>query len=297
MLNLKKLTTESRNPNTMDLDTKSSLEIVTIMNQEDNNVIKAVNEVLPEIATAVDWCAEALANGGRMIYMGAGTSGRLAVQDSVECPPTFGVDKDVVTALLAGGAGATKVAQEGAEDHAEYGIADLKYINCTSKDIVIGIAASGRTPYVIGGFEYAKELGCKTVSIACNKNAAMSKYADLAIEPDNGPEILTGSSRLKSGTSQKMILNMLSTGAMIKMGKVYQNLMVDVKQTNEKLVDRAQRIIMEATGCTREEAVAMNEAAHGKVKVAIIMIMLSCDEQTALAKLEETKGHIRAAIQ
>ncbi len=293
MVDLKKLITETRNPNTMDLDTKTPLEIATIMNEEDLNVVAAVKEVLNEVATAITWSAEALASGGRIVYIGAGTSGRLGLLDSVECPPTFGVSSDVVIGLIAGGDNAFIKAAEGAEDKAEAGVEDLKKINLNEKDIVIGIAASGRTPYVIGAFEYAKSLGCKTVSIACNKNSLMSSYADLAIEPNNGPEILTGSTRLKSGTSQKMILNMISTGSMIQVGKVYQNLMVDVMQTNVKLVNRAERIIMEATGCSEEVAKQARIDAKGKVKLAIVMILFECNETEALEKLAQSKGHIR----
>lgn len=296
MENLKKLVTETRNPNTMDLDTKSSLEIVQIMNGEDNKVVEAVKEVLPQIAKTIDWGNETLVNGGRIIYIGAGTSGRLAMQDAVECPPTFGVDPNTVIGLLAGGTGATKTAKEGVEDCPEFGVEDLKSVNCNGKDIVIGLAASGRTPYVIGAFEYAKTLGCRTVAIACNKNSIISKYADLAIEADNGPEILTGSTRLKAGTAQKMILNMISTGSMIKFGKVYQNLMVDVKQTNEKLVDRAERIIMEATGCDIETARKVREASNGRVKVAILMVILDCDANVAVERLTKANGHIRDAM-
>lgn len=296
MLDLTKLTTETRNPKTMDLDMKSALEIATIMNEEDQNVVAGVKEVLPQIAKAIEWCAEALQKGGRIIYIGAGTSGRLGLLDAVECPPTFGVSPKTVIGLLAGGEGAFIKAVEGAEDKPELGVEDLKKVNCSESDVVIGLAASGRTPYVIGALEYANELGCKTVAVACNKNSQIGQAAKLAIEPVNGPEVLTGSTRLKSGTSQKMILNMISTGAMVLCGKVYQNLMVDVQQTNEKLVARAENIVTAATQCTKEEARKALAAANGRVKSAITMILLNCDAEAADAKLAAAKGHIREAI-
>ena len=295
-VDLTKLVTESRNPRTMDIDTMSALEIVTIMNDEDNNVVKGVKEVLPEIATAVDWCAESLRKNARIIYIGAGTSGRLGLMDSVECPPTYGVSPDVVVGLIAGGENAFIKAVEGAEDRKDLCIEDLKKINLCADDIVIGLAASGRTPYVIGGLEYANELGCKTVAVACNKNSKIGAIAKLAIEPVSGPEVVTGSTRLKSGTAQKMVCNMLSTASMILNGKVYQNLMVDVQQTNEKLVTRAENIIMEATGCTREEASKARVAANGKVKLAVTMILTGLDMDSAAKKLEDAKGHVRDAI-
>lgn len=296
MVDLTKLTTETRNPKTMDLDTKSALEIATLMNEEDNNVVAGVKEVLPAIAQAIEWCAEALKKGARIIYIGAGTSGRLGLLDSVECPPTFGVSPETVVGLIAGGEGAFIKAVEGAEDKPELGVADLKGINCTKDDVVIGLAASGRTPYVIGALEYANELGCKTVAVACNKNSKVGGAAQLAIEPVNGPEVLTGSTRLKSGTSQKMVCNMISTGSMVLCGKVYQNLMVDVQQTNEKLIARAENIIMAATDCTREEAQKARVAANGHVKLAIVMILLDCDAVSAQTKLDGAKGHVREAI-
>ena len=254
MLDLTKLTTEQRNPKTMELDTFSSLEIARVMNEENNRVIEGIDRVLPQIATAIDWAGEALNAGGRIIYLGAGTSGRLGVLDAVECPPTFGVSYDTVVGLIAGGEGAFVKAAEGAEDKAEAGAADLDALSLESRDIVIGLAASGRTPYVIGGLTRAREVGCKTVAIACNEGSKIGTVADLAIEPVCGPEVLTGSTRLKAGTAQKLVLNRISTGSMVAAGKVYQNLMVDVKQSNEKLRVRAQNIVMMATDCTREQA-------------------------------------------
>lgn len=257
MIDLGGLSTEGRNPETMDLDTMSSLEIVEVMNREDARAVASVTGMLPRVAQAADWAIEAISSGGRLIYVGAGTSGRLGVLDAVECPPTFGVSPDVVVGLIAGGEDAFVKAVEGAEDDMALCVDDLKEIDLKPRDVVIGLAASGRTPYVIGGLRYARELGCKTVAIACNRDSQIGREADLAIEPVPGPEVLTGSTRLKAGTVQKLILNMISTATMVGIGKAYENLMVDVQQTNEKLRARAQNIVMEATGCTREEAVAV----------------------------------------
>ena len=262
MLDLTKFTTEQRNQRSMDLDTMTSLQIVTTMNDEDLRAVQSVTKVLPQVATAIDWAAEALERGGRVFYMGAGTSGRLGVLDASECPPTFGVSPDLVVGLIAGGETAFIKAVEGAEDSEELGASDLRERGLSDKDLVVGLAASGRTPYVVGGLAYAKATGCKTIAIACNQGSKIGESADLAIEPVPGPEVLTGSTRLKAGTVQKLILNMISTGAMVKIGKVYQNLMVDVQQTNEKLVVRGQNIVMEATGCTRERAVQALSLIH-----------------------------------
>lgn len=297
MLDLTKLTTEQRNPKTMELDSFSPIEIARVMNEENTNVIKAIDEVLPQVASAIEWAGEALNAGGRIIYMGAGTSGRLGVLDAVECPPTFGVSYDTVVGLIAGGEGAFVKAAEGAEDNAEAGAADLAALELESRDIVIGIAASGRTPYVIGGLRYANEAGCRTVAIACNKDSAVGAEAQLVIEPVTGPEVLTGSTRLKAGTAQKLVLNMISTGSMVAAGKVYQNLMVDVKQSNEKLRVRAQNIVMMATECTREQAAEALEACHHHVKGAIAMLLLDCDATAAEAALDEAHGHVRAAVE
>ena len=296
MLDLTKLVTETRNENTMNLDQMTPIEICEVMNNEDLNVVAGVKEVLPQVAQAITWAAESLSNNGRIIYIGAGTSGRLGLLDSVECPPTFGVSPQTVVGLIAGGKNAFMQAVEGAEDKEELGIADLVEINCNEKDIVIGLAASGRTPYVLGAFKHAKKMGCRTVGIACNKNSVIGLAADLAIEPVNGPEVLTGSTRLKSGTSQKMILNMISTGSMVQVGKAYQNLMVDVMQTNEKLVKRAENIIMAATDCSREVASDARVNSGGQVKLAITMILLNCTLDQAKAKIADANGHIRKAI-
>lgn len=296
MIDLTKLVTETRNPNTMDLDQMTPLELVSVMNQEDLNVVTGVKEVLPQVAQAIEWAVSSLEAGGRIVYFGAGTSGRLGVLDAVECPPTFGVSPDVVVGLIAGGEKAFVRAVEGAEDSLELCEEEFKKIGLNKNDIAIGIAASGRTPYVIGGLRYARSLGCKTVAIACNKGSEVGKEAELAIEPSCGPEVLTGSTRLKSGTAQKMILNMISTGSMVGVGKAYQNLMVDVQQTNKKLVVRAQNITMAATGCTREEAAQALEQADGNAKLAIVMLLTQMPVDEAKAKLEAAHGHVRGAL-
>ncbi len=262
-LNLSGMTTETRNPRTMQLDQMSPLEIVTVMNEEDARVPLAIAKCLPQIAQAVTWAAESFEKGGRLFYMGAGTSGRLGVLDAAECPPTFGVPKEMVVGLIAGGEKAFIEAVEGAEDSRELAVEDLKAHGLTANDLVVGIAASGRTPYVLGGLDYAKSVGCHTAAIACNIGSAIGKAAELAIEVNCGPEVLTGSTRLKSGTAQKLILNMISTGSMVRTGKAYQNLMVDVQQTNEKLHTRAENIVIDATGVEREKARAAIDAAGG----------------------------------
>ncbi len=297
MIDLSVLVTESRNKETMGLDQMTPLEIVTVMNREDGKAVEAVEEVLPQIAQAIAWCTDSLKQKGRIIYIGAGTSGRLGVLDAVECPPTFGVSPDVVVGLMAGGTPAFVKAVEGAEDSQTMGEEDLKEIHLSQADIVIGLAASGRTPYVIYGLRYAKKIGCRTVAVSCNRDSEIGKEADLAIEPVPGPEVLTGSTRLKAGTVQKMVLNMISTGSMVGIGKVYQNLMVDVVQTNMKLITRAENIVMTATGCTREEARDSLEEAEGSVKLAITMILLQCSAKSAKTRLNRAGGYVRNAIQ
>ena len=297
MIDLSVLVTESRNKETMGLDQMTPLEIVTVMNREDGKAVEAVGEVLPQIAQAIAWCTDSLKQKGRIIYIGAGTSGRLGALDAVECPPTFGVSPDVVVGLMAGGTPAFVKAVEGAEDSQTMGEEDLKEIHLSPADIVIGLAASGRTPYVIYGLRYAKKIGCRTVAVSCNRDSEIGKEADLAIEPVPGPEVLTGSTRLKAGTVQKMVLNMISTGSMVGIGKVYQNLMVDVVQTNMKLITRAENIVMTATGCTREEARDSLEEAEGSVKLAITMILLQCGAKSAKTRLNRAGGYVRNAIQ
>ena len=295
-LNLKNMSTETRNQNTMNLDIMTPLEVVTVMNNEDAKVPEAIKPALPNIAQCVTWAIESIENGGRIVYMGAGTSGRLGVLDAVECPPTFGVAPEVVVGLIAGGEKAFVKAVEGAEDSRQLGHDDLVNINLEKRDIVIGIAASGRTPYVLGGLAYAQEVGCHTVGISCNPGSAVGAAAELAIEVVPGPEVLTGSTRLKSGTCQKLILNMISTATMVGAGKAYQNLMVDVMQTNEKLVVRAQNIVMEATGCDRETAREKIGLAGGNAKTAITMILADCGLEEARERLAKAKGHVREAI-
>jgi N-acetylmuramic acid 6-phosphate etherase len=296
-MNLGALVSESRNPETMDLDALSTLAMVTRFNQQDATVAEAVKATLPQVAQAVDAAAEALLAGGRIVYMGAGTSGRLGILDAAECPPTFGVSHDLVVGLIAGGPGALLKAVEGAEDNPQFGEQDLRGINLEARDLVVGLAASGRTPYVLGGLAYARSCGCTTVAISCNPDSAIARAADIAISPVVGPEALTGSTRLKSGTAQKLVLNMLSTGAMVKFGKVFQNLMVDMKATNAKLVDRACRMLMEATGAPRERAEALLAQTDYEVKPAILMELAGLDAATARARLAEHRGYLRAALQ
>ena len=295
-LTLDNLLTEARNPQTMELDSMTPLEIVTAMNREDARVPESIRPQLPNIAQCVAWATEAIRSGGRLIYMGAGTSGRLGVLDAVECPPTFGVSPDVVVGLIAGGERAFVRAVEGAEDSRELGKADLEAIGLMPKDLVVGIAASGRTPYVLGGLAYANSLGCKTAAISCNPGSAVGKEARLAIEVAPGPECLTGSTRLKAGTAQKLILNMISTATMVGCGKAYSNLMVDVMQTNEKLVVRAQNIVMEATGVSRDSAKEAIAQAGGSCKLAVTMILADCTVEEAKERLERCGGSVRQAI-
>ena len=295
-LNLKNMSTEKRNQNTMNLDIMTPLEVITVMNQEDAKVPTAIAPALPDIAQCVTWAIESIEAGGRIIYMGAGTSGRLGVLDAVECPPTFGVSPETVVGLIAGGNDAFVKAREGAEDSRELGRQDLIDHALQQRDIVIGIAASGRTPYVLGGLAYAQEVGCHTVAISCNPGSAIGAAAELAIEVVPGPECLTGSTRLKAGTCQKLILNMISTATMVGCGKAYQNLMVDVMQTNEKLVVRAQNIVMEATGCDRETAAEKIALAGGSAKTAITMILADCSLEEARDRLARARGHVREAL-
>lgn len=292
MLDLTKYTTEARNERSTNLDQMSALEIVTLMNEEDRQVPLAIERELPKIGAVVERACQALKQGGRLIYTGAGTSGRLGLLDAVECPPTYGVDYETVIGVIAGGEGAFIKAREGAEDSREQGADDLKKLNLSNKDLVIGLAASGRTPYVLGALDYAKSLGCATAAIACNKDSLIGEAADIAIEPVVGPEVLTGSTRLKSGTAQKLVLNMISTATMVRLGKAYENLMVDVKVSNEKLKARAIRIVCEATGASESVATATLEDAKS-AKVAIVMILNQCDVQTAQDYLASKEGHIR----
>ena len=291
---LKNVNTELRNPKSFNLDKMAIGEAVNLMIEEEYNVIEALNEQHSNITEVINHTSQALKNGGRIIYVGAGTSGRLGILDAVECPPTFSVDYNTVVGLIAGGEKAFIQAVEGAEDDPLFAHNDLENINLTDKDIVIGIAASGRTPYVIGAFEYAKQIGAKTVAISCSKQAKISEYADLAVDAVPGPEVLTGSTRLKAGTTQKLILNMISTLSMVSVGKVYQNLMVDVKPSNIKLVERAKRIICEATGVDYKIAQEVYQKANNSVKIAIVMILNDCSYEQALAILEKNNNFIKS---
>lgn len=293
---LDKLATETRNKNSMDLDKLTTYEILTKMNQEDASVAESVREQLPEIEKAVKLVIESFQQDGRLIYIGAGTSGRLGILDAVECVPTFGTPPDMVRGIIAGGMKAITLAVEGAEDDAGLGKKDLEELQLNEHDTVIGIAASGRTPYVIGALKYATGIKSNTVSISCNKNAEMSKHCQVAIEVETGPEILTGSTRLKAGTAQKLILNMISTAAMVGIGKVYQNLMVDLKPTNLKLEERSKRIIMEATNVDYETAATYYEKSSHQVKVAIVMILLQCSKEEAITKIHESNGFVRKTL-
>lgn len=296
MINLSDLTTETRNEETMNLDELSTAEILKIMNSEDQKVAQRVGKVLPDITQAVEQIILSFNKKGRLFYIGAGTSGRLGVLDAAECVPTFGINPKMVQGLIAGGMKAMTIAVEGAEDSLELGARDLQSQNLTNKDIVVGIAASGRTPYVIGGLDYAKKVGAATISLACNDHAKISEHADINIEIAVGPEILTGSTRLKSGTAQKLVLNMLSTASMVGIGKVYKNLMVDVKPTNAKLVERSKHIIMEATDVSYTVANDMFEKAGKDVKLAIVMILTNVDLNEAKKRLQVAKGFVRKTI-
>lgn len=295
-MNLGSLVSETRNPDTLDLDNLSTLEMVTKFNQQDATVATAVSLTLPQVAAAVDAAAACLAAGGRLIYMGAGTSGRLGVLDASECPPTFGVPHGVVVGLIAGGPGALLKAVEGAEDDEQLGVSDLQALDLTANDMVVGLAASGRTPYVIGALRYARQQGCRTAAISCNPDSPIAHEAEIAISPVVGPEALTGSTRLKSGTAQKLVLNMISTGAMVKIGKVYQNLMVDMQATNIKLVDRARRMVCEATGCQPGQADAALKQVQHEVKTAILMILADIPAPEAKQRLLQHHGFLRAAL-
>lgn len=295
-LNLGGLTTETRNQKTMDLDTMGVHDLVRVMNAEDQTVAVSVSHALPAIEAAINAIIDSFNQGGRLFYIGAGTSGRLGVLDAAECVPTFGTAPEMVQGFIAGGDDAMLVAVEGAEDSAELGAADLHKAKLTAEDVVVGIAASGRTPYVVGGLDYAQKVGAQTISLAANADAVISRHAQIAIEVPVGPEVLTGSTRLKSGTAQKLVLNMLSTGAMIGIGKVYKNLMVDVKPTNEKLVERSKRIIQQATDCDQQTAAKAFADADEDVKLAIVMVLTDLPKDEAAARLQKGKGFVRQAV-
>ena len=294
---LKSLISESQNPASLAIDLEDSLGIVSIINEQDHQVSQAITDELPNIARAVDRIVAQLQAGGRLIYIGAGTSGRMGVLDAVECMPTFGIDEDLVTAIIAGGEQAMFRAKEGAEDNADAGAMDLQNINLNKTDVVVGIAASGRTPYVIGALQYARQLGAATIAVSCNPESAISQQAEVAIAPVVGPEVITGSTRMKAGTAQKLVLNMLSTASMIKLGKTYHNYMVDVKTTNEKLLARGTRMVMEITGVSQQQAEQTLVQADNSVKTALYMILAGVDKTQAEADLSAADGFLRRALQ
>ncbi|WP_297483679.1 N-acetylmuramic acid 6-phosphate etherase [uncultured Photobacterium sp.] len=295
-IDLTKLVTESRNNASEAIDTLSTLEMLKVINNEDKKVAFAVEQTLPAIAQAVDVIATAFSQGGRLIYIGAGTSGRLGILDASECPPTYGSVPEQVVGLIAGGHQAILKAVENAEDNVEMGAEDLKAINFSAKDILVGIAASGRTPYVLGAMAYARSVGATVACVSCNPQSPMTAAADIVITPVVGAEVVTGSSRMKAGTAQKLVLNMLTTGAMIRIGKIYGNLMVDVEATNAKLVERQKQIVIQATECDRKQAEAALDACGGHCKTAIVMILTGVDSDTAKVLLQQNKGYIRSAI-
>lgn len=292
---LEKLITEKRNENSMKLDEMSTYEIISLMNDEDRNVIKAVNNELHSIEKVIDECVKAIKKGGRMIYVGAGTSGRIGLLDAVECPPTFGTDPDIVVGILAGGENQI-FAKEEAEDSYELGQEKMKELGVDSNDIIIGLAASGRTPFVIGALDYGKKVNAATACVVCNKNSEISKHVSFPIEINNGPEILTGSTRLKAGTSQKMVCNMISTATMVKLGKVYENLMVDVDVSNEKLYQRWLSIIQTITNCSEEQAKTLYEKSNHNAKAAICMFKLNISYEQAIEYLKKFEGSVKAVI-
>ena len=294
---LGKLTTEARNPLTTGLDRLTTIEMVRLINSEDAKLALAVEAVAEPIAEAIDIIAGRLSNGGRLIYMGAGTSGRLGVLDAVECPPTFNSEPELVIGLIAGGPEGLLRAVEGAEDSADMGREDLQNLALNNQDVVVGIAASGRTPYVIGGLDYARQTGAFAIGFSCNQNAELKEHADLNIIPVVGPEVLSGSTRLKAGTATKMVLNMLTTGAMVRMGKTYSNLMVDLRATNEKLGERAERIVEELTTCTGSQAGELLTRCDGEVKTAIVAHNLGITPDAARKRLNSVAGHLRSALE
>lgn len=295
-MNLDRLLTEARNPNTENIDELTTGEILQRINQEDKKVASAVEGVLPQITQAVDWIVESLRGGGKLFYVGAGTSGRLGILDASECPPTYGTPPELVQGLIAGGEKAVFRAVEGAEDSLTLAAEDLAARGFTPKDIVVGIAASGRTPYVIGALEFARRVGCHTIAVVCTPDSEMQKVAELTIAIMVGPEVIMGSTRMKAGTAQKLVLNMLTTASMIRMGKVYSNLMVDVQATNKKLVERSIRIVGMATGVSREEAEEAIAQAGGSVKVAVTLLLAGVSANQAKVALDQAGGSVSQAL-
>lgn len=296
-INLQRLDTEKVNENSKNIDNVSTLEMISIINNEDKKVALSVEKVLPNIAKVIDETYERIKAGGRLIYIGAGTSGRLGILDASECPPTYGVDFELVQGLIAGGKEAIFKAKEGAEDSKELSVKDLKYINLTEKDMVIGLAASGRTPYVIGGLVYANSIGAGTGSISCVKDSEISSVSQFPIEVLVGAEVITGSTRMKSGTAQKMVLNMISTGVMIKLGKVYGNLMIDVRASNAKLVERAKGIIIKCTGVEKDVAEKFMNITGNDVRLSIFMILSGLDKEESIKILKENNNNIRKSLE
>lgn len=293
---LEHLTTEQRNPASDKIDAMSSLEIVQLMNAEDAGVAAAVAKESKTIAAAVDLIAESFRRGGRLVYIGAGTSGRLGVLDASECPPTFNSPPEQVVGLIAGGRTALTNAVEGAEDHSEFAIADLQELGLSQDDVLVGIATSGRTPYVIAALQYAREQGAAAIAFTCNQENQLADVADLTICPVVGPEVVTGSTRLKAGTATKMVLNMLTTGAMVRIGKTYGNLMVDLRATNKKLIDRSIRILIAFTDLPRDEAETVLEACHGELKTAIVSVKRNVSPERAEELLKQAGGHLRRVL-
>ncbi|CAD5285049.1 putative PTS component; possibly regulatory [Alteromonas sp. 38] len=296
LVELNAILSERRNSETMNIDLLSTDEILSKINDEDHKVAEAVKVAIPDITLAVDNIVSAFNDGGRLIYLGAGTSGRLGILDAVECVPTFSVPETMVVGIIAGGETAIRSAVEGAEDDQEAAVADLQAIGFSTKDILVGIAASGRTPYVLSGLRYARAMKAKTVSVSCNPDSPIGEQVDVNICAAVGPEILTGSTRMKSGTAQKIILNMLSTASMIRIGKTYQNLMVDVKASNKKLYARAINIVIQATGCNEAQAVEALDEANFETKVAILMILADLSAVEAQQILQQNNGFLRNAV-
>jgi len=297
MSGLESLTTEGRNPASERIDAMSALEIVRLMNAEDAGVAAAVARVAEPIARAIERIAARIGGGGRLVYLGAGTSGRLGVLDAAECPPTFNTPPEMVVGVIAGGYGAMTRSVEGAEDRPQAAVEDLQSIGLGGKDVVVGIATSGRTPYVLGGLEYARRQGAATIGLSCNQDASLAACVDLAITPVVGPEVISGSTRLKAGTATKMVLNLLTTGAMVLLGKTYGNLMVDLRATNSKLLDRARRIVMSITGLSAEEAERELARCNGEVKTAIVARLSSVSAEEARKRLDRAGGHLGRALE
>lgn len=295
-IDLNKMITEGRNAASQHIDELSTEAMLRVINEEDKKVALAVEAILPQIAQAVDAISDAFRQGGRLIYCGAGTSGRLGILDASECPPTFGTPRSQVVGLIAGGHTAILQAVENAEDNRAQGEQDLRDIAFTASDVLVGIAASGRTPYVLGALAYAKSLGATCAALSCNPDSDMARLADIALTPVVGPEVVTGSSRMKAGTAQKLVLNMLSTGAMIRSGKVYGNLMVDVEATNQKLVQRQINIVMQACDCDETVAKQALAACDGQCKTAIVMVLAGLSAEASRVLLAQNNGFIRQAL-